>query len=281
MTAIKHGLWGLLVLGMISLGVYLFLVMPNLFRHQEVEKWSQFDFAHRGLFNNEENIPENSLTAFQKAIDEGYGIELDVQLTKDLVPVVVHDDNLKRVCNVDANVSDLTAHELFDYPLFNANETVPTLDQALMLIGGQVPVMVEIKVDGAQEFQAICEKTAEILEDYQGDCSVISFNPYVLQWFRKNQPEILRGQLSKNFTEEDANLSPTIRFLLTHLLTNFLSRPDFISYNYEDLGNTSVSLCKTIFNTPIALWTIANEETYQSFSNQFDMMVFDGFIPQI
>lgn len=281
MTAVKRGLWGLLIIAIISLGVYLFLVMPNLFRHQEVAKWSDFDFAHRGLFNNEENIPENSLTAFQKAIDAGYGIELDVQLTKDLVPVVVHDDNLKRVCNVDAKVSDLTVSELFNYPLFEANETVPTLDQALMLIDGQVPIMVEIKVDEAQDFEAICKETAKLLADYRGDCSVISFNPYVLQWFRKNQPEIIRGQLSKTFTEEDDNLSPTVRFLLTHLLTNFLSRPDFISYNYEDIGNTSVSLCQTVFNTPIALWTIANEETYRSFSNQFDMMVFDGFIPHI
>lgn len=280
-TTVKRSLWAIVSLIIVGLLGYLFLIMPNVSRHKDLSMWSEFDFAHRGLFNNEEKVPENSLLAFQHAIDAGYGIELDIQLTKDLVPVVLHDENLKRVSGIDVNINDLTVDELVNYTLEGTNETIPTLQQALELINGQVPVMVEIKLDGNMPYEDICQQTAAVLENYSGEYSVISFNPYVLQWFRKNQPETLRGQLSQKFIGENDDLSPTVRFLLTHLLTNVLSRPDFISYNYNDVNNTSVSLCRNIFNTPIALWTIANEETYHSLRNNFDMMVFDGFVPQI
>ena len=266
----------LIVTGFIIV-VYLFLIMPDLTRPKELEPFRNCLFAHRGLFDNRCYVPENSLIAFQNAIDHGYGIELDVQLTKDKVPVVAHDYTLKRVCGKDVKIADLTLKELRDYKLFYSNEGIPTLKETLDLVDGQIPLMIELKV--GLNYKETCRRVAAELENYHGHYCIISFSPLVLQWFREKMPDVIRGQLSTNFFKDHIDGTPVIKFMLSHLLLNFLSRPDFISYSCKYDSDPSLQLCKNLFGAPIAMWTIRNEEQYNEVIQNYDMIVFDGFLP--
>lgn len=267
----------LLIIAGFSIVVYLYLIMPNLTRQNELEPFRNCLFAHRGLFDNRCYVPENSLLAFQKAIDHGYGIELDVQLTKDKIPVVAHDYSLNRVCGKDIKISDLTYEELTQYKLFNSKEGIPTLEETLTLVDGQVPLMIELKV--GLSYKETCRQIASVLKNYKGHYCIISFSPLVLQWFREQMPTVIRGQLSTNFFKDHIDGTPTIKFMLSHLLLNFLSRPDFISYSCKYESNPSLRLCKNLFGAPIALWTIKNEVQYNEVIQNYNIIVFDSFLP--
>ena len=258
--------------------IYLFLIMPNLTRREALNPFENCLFAHRGLFDNTCYVPENSLLSFQKAMDRGYGIELDVQLTKDKVPVVLHDYNLRRVSGENVQVSSLTFEELSAYNLYHSAESIPSLKEALDLIDGQVPLMIELKV--GLSYRETCQKVAKVLKTYKGQYCIISFSPLALQWFKEQMPNVIRGQLSTNFFKDNIDGSPTIKFALTHLLLNFLSRPDFISYNCKYESNPSLNICKNLFGAPIAMWTVRNEEQYKELSQSYNMIVFDSFLPK-
>lgn len=278
-TQIKHSFFRnllIILVGFIVM-VYLFLIMPNLSRQNALNAFKGYEYAHRGLFEEDGSVPENSLVAFQKAIDHGYGIELDVMLTKDQVPIVIHDYTLERLCGEDILVSSLTYEELSQYTLLSSNESIPTLQEALTLINGQVPLLVELKVE--YDYEATCKEVAQLLDAYEGTYSVISFSPYALQWFRTNRPEVIRGQLSTDFYKENIEENPLVRFAMTHLLINCLSRPDFIGYQYMYEDYFSFKVCKTLFSAPTASWTITDEDTFNHVKSQSDLIIFEYFLP--
>ena len=97
--------------------LYLLMIMPRLTNRRERKKFLSVYYAHRGLHDNETPAPENSMAAFRKAVDAGYGIELDVQVTKDKIPVVFHDFTLQRVCGQEGKVCDYTYEELQKFHL--------------------------------------------------------------------------------------------------------------------------------------------------------------------
>ena len=182
--------------------VYLFLISPSLKRHKDEEKLKGLYIAHRGLHNIDNSIPENSMLAFKKAIEGGFAIENDIHLTKDGEVVVFHDDTLTRVCGVEGKVEDKTLAELKELNLLGTNEKIPTLRECLELVGGRVPLLIEFKVVGGNA-KALSEKANEILKDYEGLYFVQSFYPNVLSWYKKNRPDICRGQLSTAFKGEE------------------------------------------------------------------------------
>ena len=122
--------------------------------------------AHRGLFNNNSDAPENSLAAFRNALEHGFGMELDVQLTKDGKLVVFHDFDLKRMCGVHKKLTELTYAELEQYSLKNSTEKIPLFSDVLELVNGKVPLVVEIKVDF--DYKATTEAAAAMLSEYKG-----------------------------------------------------------------------------------------------------------------
>ncbi len=256
---------------------YLFCIMPNLSRKEQMQSFTSRLYAHRGLFDNTSDHPENSLPAFQRAVQEGYAIELDVQLTKDKVPIVIHDTNLERISGMPKQISQLTYAELSSYRIFDSKEQVPLLKDVLSLVDGKVPLMVELKT--SWNYKETCQIVTSILDEYEGPYCIISFNPLALEWFKQNKPHVLRGQLATDDLQEKISGNPIVQFALTHLLTNFISRPDFISYGYKYSDNFSLKLCKHLFGTPIAGWTISSQQLYDDNKNIFDIVVFDQFIP--
>ena len=151
--------------------------------------------AHRGLFNS--NYPENSLSAFENAVKNNYGIELDIQFTKDKKIVVFHDDNLERMTNDKRNVNELLYEELRNLKLLNSNESIPLFEDVLSLVNGKVPLIIEIK--NCDNIIELGQETYKLLKSYKGKFVVESFNPFVLQWFKNNAKEVVRGQLSGNY----------------------------------------------------------------------------------
>lgn len=185
------------------------------------------NYAHRGLHSRDLSVPENSLQAFRLAARAGYGIELDVQLSKDGQVVVFHDDDLERVCGVKARVDELDYSELSRLSLCKSGQTIPLFSQALEVIRGRGPLIVELKT--GRRNRELCQKTLALLEGYRGDVCIESFNPLIVAWFRFHARDILRGQLSMpaKYYEEQ---SRTQAFLLSRCFLNFLSRPQFIAY---------------------------------------------------
>ena len=241
-------------------GVYLSAIAPRVKDRPSIDAFKGKVYAHRGMFGSKE--PENSLEAFQKAVDNGYGIELDVQLSADGQAVVFHDANLLRLYGENLAVCNLTAQELGEYG-------IPTLKDALDLIDGKVPVIVELK--GESGDISVAPIAAEILDEYVGDYCVEAFNPLILKWFKDCRPDVVRGQLSMKFSK-DGKKGPKY-FLLEHLMLNFLSRPDFIAYDHKDTPKISLTLCRKLFNAPVVAWTVKTADEWSKCADKFDAYI--------
>ena len=258
--------------------LYFLMVMPELKVNPKSSKFDGWFYAHRGLYDNHTEAPENSLAAFSLAVDRHYGIELDVQLTKDGVPVIFHDYNLVRACQVNRKISELTLEELSKFRLFESQESIPTFEQVLSLIDGKVPLIIELKIPW--DAGPLCEKVSKILQNYQGLYCIESFNPFGLTWYKKHNPEVVRGQLSTDFVKEKIEGSRVQYFILKHLLTNFLTRPNFIAYQHNYRKGLSLTLCRKLYRIKTAAWTIQSQEELEENKGIFDWLIFENFIPK-
>ncbi len=260
--------------GCAGAALYLGAIAPRLY-HQP-QGIAQAFYAHRGLHDNAGCAPENTMPAFRAAVEHGYGIELDVQLTRDGKVVVAHDFTLRRICGVDRAIDSLTFEELKQYPIFGSEETVPLFTDVLRLVDGRVPLIVELKYKGKKN--VLCEKTDAILRRYRGRYCIESFRGEVLLWYRLHHPEVCRGQLSCNFQREDG-MKTASAYALRHLLFNFLTKPDFIAYDHRDRHAVSLNLCHSLFHCQTVAWTIRSRSELCECRPQFDYFIFEGFLP--
>lgn len=261
-------------------GVTVFCKMPGASAAAQVEPFTKAPIAHRGYFDNTSEAPENSLLAFQRAIDHGYCVELDTQLTADGTVVVLHDKSLLRTSGVDRNVGDMTDAELAQCRLFDSDERVPTFAEVLELIDGQVPLLVEIKGEAGDDVAAISAATYEQLKTYNGVYVVQSFNPFALQWFKDNAPDVPRGLLSKDFIADPEGQSLVNRLALTPMLTNVVARPNFISYELKSQGQLTFQAMKNLSGLPCFAWTLKSQEELDAArSAGFVGFIFDSFEP--
>ena len=246
-----------------AVGAYLSAISPRVKDRPGVENFEGKVYAHRGMFGGKEM--ENSLEAFQKAVENGYGIELDVQLSADGEAIVFHDASLLRLYGENKTVASLTAAELGEYG-------IPTLREALAVIDGKVPLIVELK--GETGDISVAPIAAEVLDEYNGDYCVESFNPMILKWYRDCRPDVVRGQLSTAFVEEGRK-SPKY-FMLENLMFNFMSRPDFIAYNHKYPKKVSLTLCRKLFNVPVVAWTVKTSDEWSKCADKFDAYICEG-----
>ena len=256
-------------------GAYAFLVAPRMTNKPDVSVLKGVHYAHRGLHDNHSDAPENSMKAFQKAVDAGYGIEMDIQLTKDKIPVVFHDETLNRMCGVEGKVWEFTFEELQKLTLAESEERIPKFEDVLALVGGKVPLIVEYKLDVPST--EVCEIADPMLQAYNGIYCIESFHPYAVKWYREHRPEVIRGQLSQDFSKQEKYKGKFIFWLLSNLLTNVLTRPDFIAYNHKDADMFSRKVCSLMGALPVA-YTIKSQEEYEKVKDQFELFIFDSFI---
>ena len=259
--------------GLAALGGLVFLVAPGRASKKDKKPFMYKNFAHRGLHKKDKTVPENSLAAFERASSYGYGIELDVQLSKDGQVVVFHDDKLNRVCGVDSRVDEKTYDELSKISLCGTTQTIPLFSEVLKTVRGRGPLIVELK--NGKRNEELCEKTYALLEKYSGEYCIESFNPFIVRWFKKNAPEVIRGQLANPPKEYNGEVGPITAVILGNCLLNFLSRPQFIAYKITPKPFT-VKLCEALGAMKVA-WTShdwLNEKFY-------DAVIFEFYKPKL
>lgn len=237
-------------------------------------KWlTETYVAHRGLFDNV-GIPENSLPAFVRAAENGFGIETDVQMSKDGVLVVFHDDELKRMTGAEGKLVDYTFEELRKLKLGNTDCVIPTFEEFLQAANG-VNLVVEIKTH--ENIGEVEQKTYEALKGYGGHYCVESFNPFIIRWFKVNAPEVIRGTLSCAF--EQAPWSRFKKNLLANLKLCKWNGSQFIAYDAATIrANKAVK--KFGKKIPVICWTVTSQAQYDELRDCFDNMIFDSFIPE-
>ena len=157
------------------LGGWSWLIAPQMDKKPDFTALSGFDYAHRGLHKLSDGVPENCLTGFKLAEESGYGMEFDLQLTKDKKVVVHHDATLLRSCGDDVAIADLTYAELRRYRLFGTDEHIPLFSEVLGILKGQTPLIIELK--SYNDPAELCELAMEELEGYKGHYCVESFDP--------------------------------------------------------------------------------------------------------
>ena len=208
---------GIIVICILILAVlYLLMIMPRVAGKPDTAPFTRWLYAHRGLHDNRSDAPENSLRAFQKAVEAGFGIEMDIQMTKDHVPVVFHDFTLKRICNADGKIADYTFEELQQFHLCDSDQKIPKFEDVLKLVDGKVPLIVELKIEALDT--SICPAGDKLLSAYKGMYCIESFNPLGVFWYRRHRKEIVRGQLSDAFLRE-GEYRGVLYFLLQNLVT--------------------------------------------------------------
>ena len=246
-------------------------------KREVLKKIKRFDFAHRGLYDNSK-APENSLLAFKRAVEWGFGIELDVHLTKDKRLVVVHDSNLKRVCGVDKDIEDITFEESRDYPLLNTSELIPEFKDVLKIVKGKVPLLVELKV--VKNGPELCEATLKELEKYKGEYIIESFFPFALRYLYKHYPDIITGQLAGDLIEKnkasETEVNKFENFMMKNLFVNLISRPYFIAFKYESIDRFEFRQ----FSGPKFAWTIRTYNDYLKCKKKGIIPIFEKFNPK-
>jgi glycerophosphoryl diester phosphodiesterase len=218
--------------------------------------------AHRGLFNNENGVPENSLPAFQAALSGKYPIELDLQILDDDEIVIFHDSYLSRMTGERGLLQSKTKGQIKNIKLLNSNQSIPLLREVLELIDGQVPILFELK---SKRKVGLFEKTLlKKLAEYKGEFAVESFNPLSVRWFRLNAPHISRGQLYGGLRGKK--------------LFTLLSNPDFgvFDVRYIPLNFLEKFREKKI---PVIGYTVKNIDELNSAKLLLDNIIFEGFIP--
>lgn len=256
--------------------IFIFLVATGKRRRMALRPLENALFAHRGLHNA--TRAENSLSAFRAAVEAGYGIELDVRLSKDGELVVFHDDTLERVTEGEGRVDSYTLAELRDLRLCGTEDTIPTFREVLELVDGRVPLLIEIKEDIFK--YAVTEKCVELLKDYRGTYIVESFNPLALGRFSKLLPEVPLGILSFAYTKEKRYKK--LMYALVELFAlNFLSRPDFVAYRHDQWKNPPFRFVRALFRPALFCWTVKSaEEERAAREHGFTGIIFEGYDPR-
>ncbi len=268
----QNMMW-ILILFLLFLLFYLCMIAPRMTKRSQMKPFLGTMWAHRGLHCVEKGVPENSMAAFRLAVKEGYGIELDIHLTRDGKVVVFHDDTLDRICGKKGKIEDMDWEELKQCYLSGTSERIPLFSEVLTYINGRVPLLIEVKQPTKDTH--ICAKLAALLDEYQGAYLVQSFNCLVLGWLRKNRPGILRGQLSSDLVKSDKAPHYILRFCVKYLLSNCYGKPDFVSYKLKDSHNISLWLVQHLFGAPVAVWTLRTEDELREAQRRFDMYIFE------
>ena len=244
--------------------------------------------------------PENSLAAFAAAAEAGYGIELDVQLTLDNKAVVCHDPDLLRVAGDPRNIRDLTYDELVRIPLFptaapgaevspllpGATENpplvttpsqapagyyqhVPLLEDVLRVVDGRVPIIVEFKFENYRTWddrdEELMQTAAALLDAYQGLYVVESFNPAAMNWYKREHPDVCRGQLAED-TEFTKN---PVLWMAGKLMFNEFRN-----------GNGAMLRFVRRMGAMAVAWTVRTSDELAGAQPYFDRFIFEAFVPK-
>lgn len=234
---------------------------------QDVAWLKNTPVAHRGLHDSTRD--ENSLGAFANAISHGYAVELDVRLTKDGVPVVIHDSKLSRTFGIDDLVSKTLLTDLKKLKLPKSGEEIPTLSEAVAFIDGRVPILIDMKNFGRPgKFEM---KVLSVLEGYQGEYALQAFNPFVCRWLRKHNEDLVVGLLLDDI--------PYLRFRgfrnFKDNLFSAIASPGFIGYNYNTVTDEVAQAYRANGVTVLGYGLLQEALNDSAYRQYVDNIIFD------
>ena len=273
----KHHLLGLAVLP--ALGAAYVAGLRGRTGHPAWQILRQYRYAHRG-YHDKPVIPENSLPAFRRAVERGWGAELDVHLMKDGTLAVIHDSSLKRTTGADVMIEDLTREELENYRLEGTDERIPLFDEVLEIFEGKTPLIIELKTENGNHM-ALSEAVCRRLDSYRGYFCIESFDPFAVADVRKLRPEICRGQLAENFLKDrNAGIGVPKSILATGLIGNAVAKPDFIAFKFEDRSCVSNAACLKLWHIQGVTWTIRSKADLLTAEREGLIPIFEKFDPE-
>jgi glycerophosphoryl diester phosphodiesterase len=224
--------------------------------------------AHRGLHDRTQGRPENSLAAFRAAIQHGYGIECDLRLSHDGVPVVFHDASLERLTATTGPVAERCAASLASMALLDTDETIPTLEAALTCVAGRVALLLELKPAPGRE-AAFARATTASLRSYAGHAALMSFDRTIVAELRRQAPELVLGLTAEgDWTQAVAQ----IRAVVAHRL-------QFMSYAVSDLPTVGPLIARHLLRLPVLTWTVRTRTGHARAARWADQITFEGFLP--
>ena len=237
-------------------------------------------FAHRGLHDAVHGVIENTAGAVRAAIDANYGVEVDVQLTKDGEAMVHHDDVLGRLTEGSGRLDAYTAAELRRVPFRGSTERMMTLGELCDLVGGRVTMLVELKsrFDGDHRLP---DRVAALLERYTGPVAPMSFDPRQLDRLRQKSPRLVCGIVAAKYRPHPYwdLMPPWMRHGMGYLVTALTARPRFVAYGVADLPALAPLAARHIFGLPLLTWAVRTEAERQIAARWADQMIFEGFRP--
>jgi glycerophosphoryl diester phosphodiesterase len=242
------------------------------------EAWERlFDppVAHRGLWAPD-GPPENSLGAFHAACTADYGIELDVQLSADGEAMVFHDEDLERMTGVAGRLSDRTAAELAELRLKGSDERIPTLAEALALVGRRALVQVELKTPYGH-VGPLEQRAHEVLIDHVGPVCVIGFNPYSHAWFAERFPGVMRGLDSYSYRKAP-QMAEHQRATFAALEHVAIAKPHFLALGVDMLPGELAARHRAS-GLPIVAWTVKGPDEWARIRDGCDNLIFEGWRP--
>ena len=256
-----------------------FCVKPGRFAAAQAAPFYGVNHAHRGLYAQDQSVPENSLPAFAAAAEKGYGMELDIQLSLDGEVVGVHDDTLARMCGIDGRVDAFPLARLREMPLAGTAERMPLLTEVFDTVAGKAPIIIELKTGPRNE--ELCRKGLALMRAYQkqygGAFCVESFDARIVAWFRKNAPDILRGQLTDSPRALGSG-RPVLDFIAGNLLSNVIARPQFIAHGPG--RKTALARFAEACGAMPVYWTARPGDDAAALEEYYDAVIFEHYAPK-
>jgi glycerophosphoryl diester phosphodiesterase len=236
--------------------------------------------AHRGLHDAARGVIENTAGAVRAAIDANYGIEVDVQVSRDGEAMVHHDDVLGRLTEGEGRLDAFTSAELKRVAFRGSEERMMTLGDLCDLVGGRVGMLVELKsrFDGDGRLPA---RVATVLDGYRGPVGPMSFDPRQLAWLRQKSPRLTRGIIAAKYRPHPYwdLMPPWMRHGMGYLLTALTARPQFVAYAVADLPALAPLLARHVFGLPLLTWAVRTQAEQRTAARWADQMIFEGFRP--
>ncbi len=256
-----------------------FCVKPGRLSAAQAAPFYGVNHAHRGLYAQDQSVPENSLPAFAAAAEKGYGMELDIQLSLDGEVVVFHDDTLARMCGIGGRVDAFPLARLREMPLAGTAERMPLLTEVFDTVAGKAPIIIELKTGPRNE--QLCRKGLALMRAYQkqygGAFCVESFDARIVAWFRKNAPDILRGQLTDSPRALGSG-RPVLDFIAGNLLSNVIARPQFIAHGPG--RKTALTRFAEACGAMPVYWTARPGDDAAALEEYYDAVIFEHYAPK-
>ncbi len=236
--------------------------------------------AHRGLHDAAGGAVENTATAFSAAIDNGYAIETDIQISADGEAMVHHDDALGRLTQGTGRLDTMSAAAIKAVPFKATGDRILTLGELCDLVAGRATLVIELKshFDGDGR---LVRRAAEVLKSYRGPVALMSFDPAMIEALRAIAPGLARGIVAeRHYTDPEWDALPAAaKRSMTFLTHAPRTRPQFLAYSVKDLPTVPTLIARLIFGLPLLTWTVRNQTDRAHGLRWADQIIFEGFRP--